>query len=238
MYTSNFSAHKLTLFLKHIFYAGLFLTPVAHASELELHTTPTLPSDNPCSFSGDFTQSKTIAGLDQALESSGSFYYHCEDGVIWSTHSPIDETLIFSRSNGNTKIKDQNVSKLKGRQSKLLGSLLNSMISVNQTEIEEQFELHSIKNVNNEFELLPKKKSLKRAIKQILLVFSQADEQDTNLQKINIQIKDRKDQLTSIASSQTNIFNSNSSTDQLRHAQCLTSNVTNLACDQLYPPSE
>jgi len=207
----------------------------AQATEPTLTPTSVLPK-SPCSFAGDFTQSKTITGLDKALESAGSFYYHCQDGVIWSTHSPIKETLIFSRSGDHAKVIEQRVSKLKGRQSKLLGKLLNSMMGGNQTEIEQQFELHNITNSSTEFELLPKKKSLKRAIKKIHLAFTKPE--NTDLQKINIQIKDRKNQLTSITSSQTHIFAVSDHSTALRNEQCLTGNIARLACNKLYPQAE
>jgi len=160
---------------------------IVNENSTALENNNKLP-DSPCSFSGDFIQTKTITGLDKNLESNGSFYYHCQDGVIWSTHSPIDETLIFSRTGNNFQIREQEVSKLKGRQSKLLGKLLNTMMSGNQSEIMQQFSLN-----------------------------------------------DRKDQLTSIESTQTNSFDiTNDDSAEIRHSHCLTSGITTLACDQLY----
>lgn len=200
----------------------------------------TLPN-SPCSFSGNFIQTKTISGLDKKLESSGSFYYHCQAGVIWSTNSPINETLIFSRTGNNTQIKEQNISTLKGRQSKLLGRLLNSMMGGNQVEIEQQFSLSMLESKTNKFELLPKKKSLKRAIKQIQLMFNQTENNalESSLNQTSIQIRDRKDQLTHIESTQTNTFElTDADSDQLRHSHCVTSGLTSLACDQLYPQPE
>ena len=239
MQTSNYLAIKLRFLMKHFIYICVLFSFTAQASENAVESIAKLPK-SPCSFSGDFSQSKTVAGLDTNLESTGSFYYHCEDGVIWSTRSPINETLILSREGINTKVIDQNVSPLKGRQSKLLGKLLNSMMSGNQVEIEQQFELNPITDSTSQFELLPKKKSLKRAIKKIVLTFSDVDsgDLDTDLQKITIQIKDRKKQLTSIISSQTNVFDSNNTPVELRHTQCLNSNITPIACDQLYPPAK
>ena len=148
------------------------VAPVIAADLSSIETSPkvTLP-DSPCSFEGDFVQQKTISGLDQALESNGSFYYHCDNGVIWSTTAPVVETLIFSKSGDNWQIKDAEVTKLKTRQAKLLGKLLNSMMSGDQQDIEQKFTLSELES-NRRFQLLPKKKSLKRAIKEIQLSFS------------------------------------------------------------------
>jgi len=171
------------------------------------------------------------------LESSGSFYYHCEKGVIWSTDTPVDETLIFNRFGDNFKIKDQSVNKFTGRQGKLLGKLLNSMMSSNQAEIETLFELRLLHDKNHHFELIPKKQSLKRAIKAIDLTFSHYDNDDLSqsaLNQITIQIRDRNDQITLINSIQNTLFEL-LETDPVDtfYQQCLSTNVSSLACDQL-----
>ena len=211
------------------------------ANQDDVITQIALPKST-CSFAGEFTQNKTIAGLDQTLESSGSFYYHCEKGVIWSTDTPVDETLIFNRFGDNFKIKDQSVNKFTGRQGKLLGKLLNSMMSGNQAEIESLFELRLLHDKNHHFELIPKKKSLKRAIKVIDLTFSHYDNDDlanddnsqSALNQITIQIRDRNDQITLINSIQNTLFEL-LETDPVDtfYQQCLSTNVSSLACDQL-----
>lgn len=245
---------------------SLLCSPL-HSSEFagNIDLNNPLP-ESPCSFSGNFVQTKIITGLDKKLESTGAFYYHCDSGVIWSTNTPIEETLVFNRSGDNFQIKDQQALKLKSRQSKLLGKLLNSMMSGDQTEIEQQF---LINNTENGYELLPKKKSLKRAIKSIQLSFSETDslahsstsqlnndvidqnvsakensitkERSTTnkpLEKINILIKDRKNQLTSITSTQSNVFDLvNDNSIDARLEQCITSS-SKLACNQLYLQSE
>jgi len=235
------------LSLKKIKQVSVLLVTCAFFSSITQSSTQAIDNsniklpDSPCAFSGDFIQTKTIAGLDKNLISNGSFYYHCQDGVIWSTLSPINETLIFSRTGNNIQIKEQEVSNLKGRQSKLLGKLLNTMMSGNQSEIMQQFSINAVDTTNSQFELLPKKKSLKRAIKQIQLIFTKTNnnELEPELNKINIQIRDRKNQLTSIESTQTNTFDStNINSAKIRHGHCLTSGITNLACNQLYPQPE
>ncbi len=238
-----------------------FLCSPLHSSEIGGNIDLNNPfPKGPCSFSGNFVQTKIITGLDKKLASTGAFYYHCDSGVIWSTNTPIEETLVFSRSGDNFQIKDQQALKLKSRQSKLLGKLLNSMMSGDRTEIEQQF---LINNTESGYELLPKKKSLKRAIKSIQLSFSETDSpahqstppqnngaidqtvsakenSTTNkpLEKINILIKDRKNQLTSITSTQSNVFDLiNDNSIDARLEQCITSS-SKLACSQLYRQSE
>jgi len=112
-------------------------------------------------------------------------------------------------------------------------------MSGNQSEIEQQFAI-SKHTDTNKFELLPRKKSLKRAIKNIRLAFSKVDSNTVtnNLDKISIDIRDRKNQLTSIISSQTNTFDKSiDATKDLRYTHCIINNRA-LACGQLYPKSE
>ena len=247
MKSRNLNSQRIKYVYTFIFLTFLCFSCVAQTVDKTANENTTtfenntkLP-DSPCSFSGSFNQTKTVAGLNKNLESSGSFFYHCQDGVIWSTTSPINETLIFSRAGNNTQIKEQKISKLKGRQGKLLGKLLNTMMSGNQSEIMQQFSLNTIDAKTNQFELLPKKKSLKRAIKEIKLTFTKTNNSEliSELDQINIQIRDRKDQLTSIESTQTNIFDTNDiDSTKTRHNHCLTSGITTLACDQLYLQAE
>ena len=112
-------------------------------------------------------------------------------------------------------------------------------MSGNQSEIEQQFVISQLSDTNK-FELLPKKKSLKRAIKNIQLAFGKtgSDTVTNNLDKISIDIRDRKNQLTSIVSSQTNTFDSSIEVAKdLRYTNCIINNSA-LACGQLYPQSE
>jgi len=208
----------------------------------EIVNTPIELPESPCSFAGDFKQAKTVAGLNQSLESSGSFYFHCEEGVIWSTKAPVTETLIFSKSGDNFQIKENVVSKLKTRQAKLLGKLLNSMMSSDQSDIEKKFTLTELESEQKgtQFLLLPKKKSLKRAIKEINLRFSSVsnvniDENVTENRQTTIEIRDRKNQITSIESTQTHEF-ALTHDNQKPHSDCANSPVPLNSCDVLYPP--
>jgi len=166
-----------------------------------------------CSFTGTFEQVKTLAGLPEPLVSNGVFYYHCDRGVIWKTQQPVSESLVFQKLGQAYKVNDGQSVRLKSRQGKLLGQLLNNLISGDTARLETYFELSQ--SNEQQLHLKPKKPSIKRAIKTIVLEthvgpFENADH------AVKISLVDRNQQLTEIVSVQTERFDA--TTDYLE--QC------------------
>ena len=153
---------------------------------------------NDCQFAGTFEQVKQLDGLDQGLTSTGVFYHHCEQGVIWSTLTPALETLVMRRDGKGFVITNTDQTQLKSRQGKFLSSLLNSLMSGDQDAIEKQFELTTL--ASGVITLKPKKRTLKRAIKVIEVNKSQDNK------NVDITIVDRSFQKTHINSVQTQLF--------------------------------
>ena len=92
------------------------------AAELKLPTSD-------CSFAGSFEQSKSITGIDQPLNSSGKFYYHCRHGVIWATGEPVTEVLTVTRDGRGYFDNGEGSKPLKSRQGRFLGGLLNGLMA-------------------------------------------------------------------------------------------------------------
>ena len=162
---------------------------------------------NDCQFAGTFEQVKQLNGLDQGLTSNGVFYHHCEQGVIWSTLTPMLETLVMRRDGKGFVITDADPKQLKSRQGKFLSSLLNSLMSGDQNAIEKQFELTTL--ASGAITLKPKKRTLKRAIKVIEVNKSQDNK------NVDITIVDRNFQRTHIKSVQTQLFDGEITTNTI-----------------------
>ena len=177
-----------------------------------------------CVFSGDFKQSKHLKGLPAPIESSGQFFYHCDLGVIWKTISPIEETLVLTNI-GESFIIENNQSKpLKSQQSKLLSELINGLMGANQQYINENFQIRKQSITTAEaFTLIPKKRRLKRGLKQIDLSFA-AESLSSNSEEVLISILDRNKQWTHIKSTKYTDYSSNLLDNSLNLIeQCSTS---------------
>ena len=152
-----------------------------------------------CIFSGDFEQTKTIRGLDKNLNSSGRFFYHCEKGVVWKTTQPIEESLVFTKAGKRWKIQDQKSEPINTRQSRMLGELMNGLIGWQLDYIESNFSFAGTHSNGSDayVSLLPRKRSLKRALAKVelnLVPAASADDSD----ELVIAMLDSKAQLTRI----------------------------------------
>lgn len=198
------------------FALSLLLSISLNINALDAETDTTTPDQpfslqqNDCQFSGTFEQIKQLANFDDGLKSSGIFYHHCNNGVIWSTIQPLLETLVMRRDGKGFVINDTGSKQLKSRQGKFLSNLLNALMSGDQSAIEKQFELTT--ENDGHIRLQPKKRSLKRAIKLIEVQRSLTDK------TVNITIVDRNDQKTQINSIQKQAFDDDDILDNCRIA--------------------
>lgn len=131
-------------------------------------------SPQECHFGGAFTQQRYLSGVLEPLTSDGSFLYDCELGVIWAAQQPEADILVLraaitgkGRSQAYRIVGDE-TQRLKGRHSKFLTQLIMSLMQGDQLALETQFEVTSnITAKGSDLTLMPKKRSLKRAIKRI-----------------------------------------------------------------------
>lgn len=181
-----------------------------------------------CTFSGTFSQSKSLRGLTIPLKSEGHFYYHCEQGVVWKTFAPIQETLVFRKvldsHTPSFRVEGEQVIVLKSRQTKLIGELMNGLIGADANYINEQF---TINHRNSDLILLPKKRRINRAIKRIELSLINTDQSSSQLQ---ISMLDRNQQWTHIRP----IKQVDYSSEGDPRAQCIgVDSLTQQECDLL-----
>jgi len=163
---------------------------------------PNLPlSTKDCAFIGVFQQAKSLTGLSAPLNSSGSFYYHCEHGVIWKNEQPVAESMVF-RKDSKAYNNKNTLSTIKSRQAKALGNLLNDLISADLKKLAQTFEIQQLNEVS--VRLTPRKRRLKRALKRVDLKVS--GDSDQSATSVTISIVDRNEQLTTVSAIQTNIL--------------------------------
>ena len=158
-----------------------------------------------CVFSGSFEQSKSLTGLPNPLESNGTFFFHCDLGVVWKTVTPIQETLVLNNSGQSYKVADSQEIPLTSSQSKILGELMNGLIGGNSSYIIEQFEVLSNPehigqpSAHIHLLLVPKKRRIKRALQRIELALPTPD-QSLITEQVSISMLDRNQQWTHIKS--------------------------------------
>lgn len=122
-----------------------------------------LPSD--CTHSGVYYQEKTVEGMARPLQTQGDYIFHCEQGLIWHTASPVTETAVY-RTTGDHWLLDADGSaaRLDGRLHKSLGNLLNRLVGGDATWLQRYFHIAAD---SDGLELHPRQSSMRRAIKRI-----------------------------------------------------------------------
>ncbi len=177
-------------------FAALSLS-AANAVEIDL-------PKNECSFAGAFVQTKALPALPKPVLSKGVFYYHCQHGVIWSTTEPTAEALVLNKSGHGATVTGNQIKPLKSRQGKFLSSLLNNLMAGNTQALQKKFVIEQPDENNRAYTLTPKKRSLKRGVKQIAV--SIPDDANLDSSQIEIVILDRNAQTTEIRSQRTQVF--------------------------------
>lgn len=155
----------------------------------------------PCSFAGEFTQQKHLQDLPQPFESTGFFFYHCDQGILWSTQSPIQETLLIKPSGKTWVIKDDNMQRLKGRQAKFISKLISQLIAADVSALQKNF---AIKQLPDHFQLTPKRNAIRRALSLITVAWHEST--DSTFLPITITMVDRTSQKNQIDAKPTRLF--------------------------------
>jgi len=189
--------------------------------------TINLPASE-CVFYGTFEQKQELASLDKPLHSNGVFFYHCDYGVIWSTKTPIYETLVLKADGTGAVIKESQTHKLKSQHSRFLGTLLNGLMGSDVDSVKAQFDIEQLEAGTPKYLLKPKKRRIRRAIKKV--VISMPKDQDPSVEAVTISITDRNSQLTEIRSYRNTVF---SRTDEPLSQCHQGSSLSKESCQQL-----
>lgn len=153
-----------------------------------------LPSG--CHHAGQYRQEKTLAGLEQALITEGSFVYSCELGLIWHTATPVTETIIYKITAEHFLLSEDNIlNPLDGRVHQALGTLLNHLVGGDTVYLQRHFQ---ITVADNALRLNPKQKRLKKFIQYIEII-----PQDQN---VKITLRHNPDEATQILITERRVF--------------------------------
>ncbi len=142
--------------------SGLLLLGCA-ASSVGDAVSSHLPSG--CIHSGSFYQEKSLEGMVRPLQTRGDYLFHCEQGLIWHSASPLTETAIYRAAGEHWLLNaDGSTSRLDGRLHQSLGNLLNRLVGGDAEWLQRNFDTAAD---NTGLELRPKQRSMRRAIERI-----------------------------------------------------------------------
>lgn len=173
-----------------------------------------------CRFSGEFTQQKKLQGLEQAIISSGVFFYDCELGIIWKTLSPNTESLVLNKTSDSYRVKRLKIEKIQSAQDTFVSQLIMALVSADEDYLSKTFKPSSVDQTTTV--LTPTNRRLKRAIKSITLT-------DSGVDQITFDMLDQNNQTTSIISTALKSYSNN-----LTQADCKEiEEITEIECGLL-----
>ena len=142
--------------------SGLLLFVFA-ASVISDDISSHLPSG--CIHSGVYYQEKTLEGMAKPLQTRGDYIFHCEQGLIWHTASPVTETAIYRVAGDHWLLDaDGSTARLDSRLHKSLGNLLNRLVGGDAEWLQRNFDAETD---STGLGLRPKQRGMRRAIERI-----------------------------------------------------------------------
>lgn len=157
-----------------------------------------------CYQTGFYQQQKSLAGINKVLETSGTFAFACDKGLLWHTGAPLNETLIYPLR-GNSQLVDADGSsrKLSSTLQRQLGKMLNQLIGGNQRYLDKTFFI-AVSDAG--VRLTPRAKRMEKFLRAIDI--SRRDD------SVTIRMQHQGDEFTLIRVHQLQTL------DQLTQAQC------------------
>ncbi len=184
-----------------------------------------------CLFSAKFDQKKTLKSLPVPLKSTGKMFFSCHAGLIWETQTPIQESLILTRSEYQFKQqaespKSTRLEVLDSIESRFLSRLLIGLMSADKHYIEQTFNTSSFSTT--EVSLTPKDSFIQKAIKEIQITHRFSPE------KLSISIHHTDGTLVNIDTHHVTVLQ-----DQDTHMQqCLDTGSPEQHCLALFDPAK
>jgi outer membrane lipoprotein-sorting protein len=128
---------------------------------------------------GQFEQWRGVEGLSKPLASTGRFFFWRERGIYWSTETPVKQALTYRN--------DKTLQWQPGAETPLelrspgdahFRRMLLAIFSFNLEQLANQFELRWLgQEASWQVDLLPRKRSVQRALRQVSLRGSEYVEQ-------------------------------------------------------------
>lgn len=157
----------MKLLTAHLRLFGLWilLTPLSGA--LAQENNDLLKTPQACLQYAEFRQEKMLQGLPRPLVSQGSILLDCNRGTLWSTRTPIEETLVYTFGRKHWLVKaDGEILPIKNAAQKRIGDILARIVSGDREFIDKYFHRETADQTTR---LLPAHKRLKKYIEFIAL---------------------------------------------------------------------
>ena len=114
-------------------------------------------------YQAHFIQTKNIPFLKKPFISSGTLFFHSQEGILWQTKKPLEQILLLTPA-GIFEVVNQRVVPLnKSQTSNLFGSQLYDFFKGDLTSLEKTFVLQIFKEYQRySIKLIPRGDSLKK----------------------------------------------------------------------------
>lgn len=155
------------IFLRLSCLCGLSLASVSGLSAPETAVKDLLETPQSCLQYAEFRQEKTLSGLPRPLVSRGRILLDCNRGTLWSTRTPISETLVYTFGGKHWLVNAEGgVEPIKGAPQKRIGDILARIVRGDSEFIDKYFRREVAGQTT---QLLPTQKRLKKYIETITL---------------------------------------------------------------------
>lgn len=146
---------------------SVLLTALPQAFAQEAAAKDLLQAPKSCLQYAEFRQEKTLNGLPKPLVSKGRILLDCNRGTLWSTRTPISETLVYTFSGKHWLINAEGeVQPIKSAPQKRIGDILARIVRGDHEFIDKYFQREVTGQTTR---LLPAQKRLKKYIETITL---------------------------------------------------------------------
>lgn len=146
---------------------SVFLTAWPHAFAQEAAAKDLLKTPQSCLQYAEFRQERILNGLPKPLVSRGRILLDCNRGTLWTTRTPISETLVYTFSGKHWLINAEgDVQPIKSAPQKRIGDILARIVSGDHEFIDKYFQREITGQATR---LLPVQKRLKKYIETITL---------------------------------------------------------------------
>jgi hypothetical protein len=146
---------------------GVYLSALPQAFAQQAAVKDLLQAPKSCLQYAEFRQEKTLNGLPKPLVSKGRILLDCNRGTLWSTRTPISETLVYTFSGKHWLINAEGeVQPIKSTPQKRIGDILARIVRGDHEFIDKYFQREVTGQTTR---LLPAQKRLKKYIETITL---------------------------------------------------------------------
>ncbi|NMH60674.1 outer membrane lipoprotein carrier protein LolA [Alteromonas ponticola] len=149
-----------------------------------------------CHFSGQFTQTKAVAGLPVPLKSNGDFFFSCDLGLIWRTHEPFNEAILYVNSTNNFRVnEDGSLASLTGVTRYIMSNVFVKLLKGDAAYFIDEFAISQADD-DASITLTPQSDFMKKGIQHIR--FNKSESEDLGI-TLFVDVMDATGQATHVS---------------------------------------